>query len=251
MATDEERNASARERFLTMSTETTNDRFASALTLPSAPQHPSIMIKAAKADIDFFMVYGKLKATKRTGWTRFEPLRFSPTDDKTGVELPRVESVADHSARLAIMGLLNKEPGCDAGKIVKMSLVHDLAEATVGDITPESDSGISRAEKIKLEKEAMTQILMNLSSGGSPLPASEIRSLWEEYEAGETDDAKFVKDCDRIEMILQAFEYEQACDVDLSTFFETTRGKARLAQTKVWDGEVRRRRDEWLAGKKK
>jgi putative hydrolase of HD superfamily len=147
-----------------------------------------------------------------------------------------------------MMGMLCKEKGCDASKVVKMSLVHDLAEAVVGDITPESSSGISRQDKFKLETDAMETILQNLASGGSSLTSStEIRMLWDEYEAGESLEARFTKDCDRIEMILTAFEYEQACDVDLSTFFETTINKARLPQTKIWDAEIRRRRQVILA----
>lgn len=36
-----------------------------------------------------------------------------------------------------------------------------------------------------------------------------IRSLWEEYEARETPEAKLVKDLDRLELVLQASEYER------------------------------------------
>jgi putative hydrolase of HD superfamily len=72
--------------------------------------------------------------------------------------------------------------------------------------------------------------------------AAELRRLWEEYEAQETAEAKFVKDCDRIEMILQALEYETRNGVALDTFFESTKGKARFEQTISWDTEIRRRR---------
>ena len=41
------------------------------------------------------------------------------------------------------------------------------------------------------------------------LQSQEIFSLWQEYENGETMEAKFVKDLDKFEMILQAFEYEK------------------------------------------
>lgn len=42
------------------------------------------------------------------------------------------------------------------------------------------------------------------------LPASQrIHSLWHEYEKGQTREARFVKDLDRIEMALQASEYEK------------------------------------------
>jgi putative hydrolase of HD superfamily len=47
--------------------------------------------------------------------------------------------------------------------------------------------------------------------GESPA-ATEIRSLWSEYEAGSSEEAKLVKDFDKFEMILQADEYERgAC----------------------------------------
>ena len=71
----------------------------------------------------------------------------------------------------------------------------------------------------------------------------DIRALWEEYEHQSSVESVFVKDCDRIEMTLQAFEYEQRTGVKLDSFFESTIGKARLEQTKEWDAEIRRRRD--------
>ena len=45
--------------------------------------------------------------------------------------------------------------------------------------------------------------------------AQEIRSLWEEYEAQQTAEAKIVRELDRIDMVVQANEYE-AC---LISFF--------------------------------
>lgn len=42
------------------------------------------------------------------------------------------------------------------------------------------------------------------------LPASKrIHTLWHEYEEGKTREARFVKDLDRLEMALQASEYER------------------------------------------
>jgi putative hydrolase of HD superfamily len=41
------------------------------------------------------------------------------------------------------------------------------------------------------------------------LQSREIFSLWQEYEDGETMEAKFVKDLDKFELILQAYEYEK------------------------------------------
>lgn len=52
----------------------------------------------------------------------------------------------------------------------------------------------------------------------------QIENLWNEYEAASTPEARFVKDLDKLEMILQAHEYEEEQDVDLSEFFDSTKG---------------------------
>ena len=63
---------------------------------------------------------GALKRVRRRGWV----LR--------GVTEP--ESVADHSFRTALLALvLARDDSFDRGRCVAMALVHDLAEAVVGD----------------------------------------------------------------------------------------------------------------------
>lgn len=66
----------------------------------------------------------KLKQTKRTGWTVYK-------------EIEHVESVADHSYRMALLCMVFAKPaGVDLDRSIKMSLMHDLAEAVTGDIAP-------------------------------------------------------------------------------------------------------------------
>jgi putative hydrolase of HD superfamily len=89
-----------------------------------------------------------------------------------------------------------------------MSLVHDLAEADVGDITPPHASGIPREEKLRMEKEAMERIAGLL--GHPSIQSLRVLSLWDEYEARETQEAKFVKDLDLFELATQGFEYENS-----------------------------------------
>jgi len=48
-----------------------------------------------------------------------------------------------------------------------------------------------------------------LGGEGNKQARERIRSLWEEYEARETPEAKLVKDLDRLELVLQAGEYER------------------------------------------
>ena len=83
-----------------------------------------------------------------------------------------------------------------------MALVHDLGEVYVGDLTPQDN--VQKAEKYQLEKAAMTQILGDLPCSQS------LMENWEEYEAQETVEARFVKQIDRLEFALQAAHFDQS-----------------------------------------
>eukprot|EP01124_Arcella_intermedia_P015132 TRINITY_DN21651_c0_g1_i1.p1 TRINITY_DN21651_c0_g1~~TRINITY_DN21651_c0_g1_i1.p1 ORF type:complete len:123 (-),score=45.25 TRINITY_DN21651_c0_g1_i1:5-373(-) len=100
-----------------------------------------------------------------------------------------------------------------------MGIVHDLAECLVGDITPAD--GISQEEKFDLENKAMLELKNTLSDE----LGTEIYNLWREYSDGVTEEAKMVKELDKLEMIFQADVYQREQQVDLSRFFETTKEK--------------------------
>lgn len=55
--------------------------------------------------------------------------------------------------------------------------------------------------------------------------AQEVEVLWHEYEAQSTPESHLVKDFDKLEMIIQAHEYEQAQGLQLQQFFDSTQGK--------------------------
>jgi len=120
-------------------------------------------------------------------------------------------------------------------------MVHDLAESIVGDITPHC--GVSDADKHARELAAMEKIRDVLGSGSG---GDEMLELWKEYEAGETPESKLVKDLDKIEMILQALEYEAEGDhsKSLDGFFDGTDGKWKTEVGRAWAEEIvsRRRR---------
>ncbi|OIT20433.1 hypothetical protein A4A49_37956 [Nicotiana attenuata] len=156
--------------------------------------------------IDFLTLCHRLKTTKREGWVR------------RGVNAP--ESIADHMYRMGVMALIAADlPGVDRDKCVKMAIVHDIAEAIVGDITPAD--GISKDEKSRRERAALEDMCKLL--GGGPR-AKEISDLWMEYEENSSLEAKVVKDFDKVEMILQALEYENGQGKDLEEFFQSTAG---------------------------
>ncbi|XP_012460514.1 uncharacterized protein LOC105780628 [Gossypium raimondii] len=187
----------------------------------AAPSPPS-----ASSAIDFLTLCHRLKTTKRAGWVRRD------------VQNP--ESIADHMYRMGLMALIVSDiPGIDQDKCVKMAIVHDIAEAIVGDITP--SDGISKAEKSRREREALDH-MCKLLGGGSR--AKEIEELWMEYEENTSSEAKIVKDFDKVEMILQALEYENEQGVDLDEFFQSTAGKFQTEVGKAWASEIASRRKQ-------
>ncbi|KAL6525416.1 hypothetical protein OROHE_015723 [Orobanche hederae] len=175
--------------------------------------------------IDFLTLCHRLKMTKRAGWVRRE------------VKEP--ESIADHMYRMGLMALIASDiPGVNREKCMKIAIVHDIAEvAIVGDITP-SDN-IPKQEKSRREQEALRN-MCELLGGGER--AKEISDLWMEYEENSSMEAKLVKDFDKLEMILQALEYENEQGKNLEEFFESTAGKFQTDLGKAWALEVASRR---------
>ncbi|BGP12857.1 hypothetical protein JCM10213_000382 [Rhodosporidiobolus nylandii] len=184
---------------------------------PAAPPVPE---DCQEGVLGFFHTLERVKTNKRTGWVN------------QGIDKP--ESIADHMYRMAMMCLAYPETSSlDISKCVMLSIVHDLAEADVGDITPEHASGVSKATKLALEEKAMDRIYGLL--GTTSIPALRLKSLWEEYEARETAESKFVKDLDLYELCQQAVEYEnsQGCRT-LQGFFETTIPRILSPVVKEW-----------------
>lgn len=70
----------------------------------------------------------------------------------------------------------------------------------------------------------------------------------QEYEAQTTKEAQFVKDLDRFDMILQAFEYEQQSSdksVNLQEFFDSTQGKFKHPFVVSLVSEINKERNEF------
>jgi putative hydrolase of HD superfamily len=138
--------------------------------------------------IKFLEIAGILKQTERTGWV------------EVGVYQP--ESVADHTFRTAFLCMLYADmKALDSLKLMRMALIHDLPEAVTGDLTPPHKT----AETKENEETAINQIL-------SLLPEKQRENylaVWREYQEGKTREAKAVRQLDKIEMALQAKEYEK------------------------------------------
>lgn len=74
-----------------------------------------------------------------------------------------------------------------------------------------------------------------------------MREAWEEYEAGETAEAVFVHDVDKLELVMQMLEYEREAEgkVDLGEFVGAA-GKIRGEEVRGWcAGVLEERRVFW------
>jgi putative hydrolase of HD superfamily len=129
-------------------------------------------------------------------------------------------------------------PEVDSHRVMKMCLVHDLAESLVGDITPLDN--VSKDEKGRRESLTIDWITDRLLYGNTAL-AEEIRAVWREFEGGKTPESQLAQDIDKIELLLQMVEYEKREARDLSDFAYVAR-KLRLP-------ESRKLADEILAGR--
>ena len=136
----------------------------------------------------FFQSVLRLKCVKRAGWV-----------SKVRVNDP--ESVADHSYSMcAISMVLSDMLRLDTEKVMKMVILHDLAEAITGDYTPEE---ITKKHKLSQERIAINLILCRL-----PLNIrSNYAKIWQEYILNKTHVARFVHSIDKMEMVLQARRY--------------------------------------------
>ena len=139
--------------------------------------------------IDLFIIINKLKTLKRQGWIQ------------KGIKSSECESVADHSFRLAIITLFLKDywedKGLDSQKMINMALIHDLGESIIGDITPRDNI----VDKLIKEKQAVND-LINLTEFFNGY-----KDIWQEFIEEKSEEAKIIKQLDKLEMALQALDY--------------------------------------------
>ncbi|KAI9720194.1 MAG: hypothetical protein M1812_003012 [Candelaria pacifica] len=181
----------------------------------------------SSSPVPFFHLLERLKTTKRAGWERFQ--------------IYQGESISDHMYRMSLLTMFAPPSLASRIKIphcTKMALVHDMAESIVGDITPMD--GISKMEKSKRETMTMDYLCSSLLGNvGGGMIGSELRQVWQEYEEGQTLEARYVHDIDKMELILQMLEYEKKFNgkVDLDEFKRVEDG-IKLPEVRLWCKEV-------------
>ena len=112
----------------------------------------------------------------------------------------RHENDAEHSWHLAMMAIIlagHSNASIDILKVVKMVLIHDIVEIDAGDtfIYDTQKNHTNTKEELVAAKRIFGLLPAD--------QAAELIEIWQEFEEGQTAEAKFAKSMDRLEPLLQ------------------------------------------------
>ena len=150
----------------------------------------------AEAVLDFIEEIGVLKNLPRTGW------RFRGIKD--------AESIADHCYRVSLLSMILADVLAEQGvplqveKVLRLALLHEVAEARIGDLPFPSLEYIPEAVKEAGEQAAVESMFERFG----PLQKKYIQ-LWQEFEKGTSIEGKLVRAADKLELMIQVLEYEK------------------------------------------
>ena len=137
------------------------------------------------ATLAFFMELDRLKSVERRNWL---------------ADGSRRENTAEHSWHLGMAAIVFApfavEP-IDVPKAVAMALAHDVVEIDAGD-TFAYDEGQSAESKEAREQAAADRLFGLLPDAHGTY----LRALWDEYERGDTPEARYVMAIDRMAPML-------------------------------------------------
>lgn len=146
----------------------------------------------------------------------------------------RRENDAEHSWHLAMMAIVLKDHAdaeVDLMKVLKMVLIHDIVEIDAGDtfIYDKNKSHDNTEEELQSAKR-----IFGLLPDGQ---GDELIAIWEEFEVGISNEARFARALDRLEPLLQNVSNEggtwQEFDVHYNTVYEKQKTIAKGSQT-LW-----------------
>ena len=134
---------------------------------------------------EFILEVEKLKAVSR---------RTKP------IGLERYENSAEHSWQIALLALTLSnyaDRSVNVEKVIKMLLVHDIGEIDADDVFFFDETG--RLDAKERELAAIKRIFGILPDE----KAAELFELWNEFENGDSHEAKFARAVDRMMPVLQ------------------------------------------------
>lgn len=183
--------------------------------------------------LSFLHIVEQLKLQKRTGWVDHD---ISPC-----------ESIADHMYRMGVTSMLIKNNDVDVKRCVRIALIHDIAESLVGDITPFDK--VTKEEKHQRELATIKYLCEEVIKPYNSKAANEIFTDWLAYENIDCLEARYVKDIDKFEMLVQCFEYERRHKgtKDLNQFYSAV-SSIKTEEVKEWTESLLRRRAKFFEG---
>lgn len=111
----------------------------------------------------------------------------------------RKENDAEHAWHMAVMTFLLKEYAneeMDVLKTIQMILLHDVVEIDAGDTYAYDD--VAKTTQREREEQAAARLFGLLPED----QGKEMLALWEEFEAGETKEAKFARAMDNFQPMM-------------------------------------------------
>ena len=142
--------------------------------------------------LDLLLQANQLKRVPRTGW-----LMRGLVD---------TESVSDHTFGVAFIALVLAEMAeapVDVAKLLTVALIHDLAESILGDVPSPALSYFPPGAKETAEAEVLDEMVDGLPR------LAHWRGWWREFANGSSVESQLVRDADRLDMLIQAYVYEQ------------------------------------------
>jgi len=156
----------------------------------------------------------------------------------------RVANISEHIFRMTFIAwTLAIEEKADVSKVIKMVLVHDVAESRATDIAFMHRKYVTRNEDLATE-----HIFEDTTIG------EEVHALMKEYEARETLESKIVKDADNLDVDLELREHSRLGDPvaeDMRTVHRPTVRSEKLyteSAKKMWDDIQESNPDSWHQG---
>lgn len=147
--------------------------------------------------------------------------------------LDRFENSAEHSWQIALLSLAlipYSAKSLDSLKVVTMLLLHDIVEIDTGD----KFAYASNHDDYENEHAAAKRIFGLLPSAQS----TQFLTIWEEFEAAESEEAKFAKGIDRLMPVLQNLNNGGQSwvehDVSISQILEKNKG-VNDTNPQLWD----------------
>ena len=170
----------------------------------------------AKRDIDFLFEIGSLRNIPRA-WQQ--------------ILTARVQNITEHIFRTTMIAwIIAVAEKADTNKVIKMCLVHDIAESRASDIAFMHRGYVTRDEEL-----AKTHIFANT------LLEKESRDILKEYEERKSLESKIVKDADNLDVDLELKELARIGDTAAINIQKDHRSEVRYKKLytktakRMWD----------------